>query len=432
MSAVAESRVRMGSALVAVLAALTLLIQPWASLGIMLVAATSIVMLLVAPYAVVGLHFGGVSETLRYSLGETLPHGLVALVTASVLLCVARKGRINRGVTSLLVLSQVGFAVLMFASSQWAPDPEQCFSKLQGFIVSNMLALVAPLLMITTMREAGRVMIAFGVGAATLTTLVWHATLTGSLAEVQQLQGLNICPINTGRTAGLGALIAVYWLWQARHRNRRALPILAGVLVFFLYGLVASQTRGAVLAFVISLLVLVGCNWICLRHSGITWVTIGLASVLTIVAFTTLPSEFVGRYSDPLSTAPMRIVLLKASSKIFLDAPLFGAGAGAAEYVLGIWPHNLFLETGAELGLAGLILLSVLLVGTFRAGLRTLMPVRADYEPGVLMATLLACFSFALIEAQVSASIVGNAVIWFFAGIILAVSAIKKKTLKQG
>jgi len=423
---------QIAASLLALLVGTAILIQPLAVLGITLAVAISIVMLLAAPYAVAGLHFGGASETLRYLLGDSLPHGLAALVTVAVLLCILRKGRINRGVTSLLVLSQVGFVILMFASIQWAADPQQGLSKLGGFIANNMLAFIVPLLIVTSTQEAERVIVAFGVGAATLTASLWYVTATGSIAEVQRLQGLNIGSIGSGRIAGLGALVAIYWIWQAGHKHRAALPVLAGVLLFFLYGLIASQTRGAVVAFVIGLLVFGGCNWIYLHRPGMAWVTIGGASVSAVVAFATLPAEFVGRYYNPLSTAARRIMLLNASWQMFLDAPLIGAGAGATEYLLGIWPHNLSLETGAELGLAGLVLLSILLVGTFLAALRTLKAARPDYQEGILMTTLLACFTFAIVEAQLSANIVGNAVIWFFAGMILAVSTVEKERHREG
>jgi len=366
--------------LLALLLGTAILFQPLAVLGMTLAAAISIVMLLAAPYAVAGLHFGGASETLRYLLGESLPHGLAALVIASVFLCILRKGRINRGMTSLLVLSQVGFVLLMFASIQWAADPQQWGNKFGGFIANNMLAFVVPVLIVTSTQDAERVMAAFGVGAATLTALLWYVTATSSITEVQQLQGLNIDPINSGRIAGLGALVAIYWIWQAGHKNRAARPVFVGVLVFFLYGLVASQTRGAVVAFVFGLLVFAGCNWIYLHRSGMGWVTIGGASVFAVAAFATLPPEFIARYYDPLSTAARRIMLMTEGWKMFLASPLIGVGAGTTEYLLGIWPHNLFVETAAELGLSGLVLLLILLAGTFLAAWRTLKAVRPDYQ----------------------------------------------------
>ena len=418
--------------LLALLLGTAILFQPLAVLGMTLAAAISIAMLLAAPYAVAGLHFGGASETLRYLLGESLPHGLAALVIASVFLCILRKGRINRGVSSLLVLSQIGFVILMFASIQWTADPQQWVSKFGGFIANNMLAFIVPVLIVTSTQEAERVMAAFGVGAATLTALLWYVTATGSIAEVQRLQGLNIGSIGSGRIAGLGALVAIYWIWQAGHKHRAARLVLTGVLVFFLYGLIASQTRGAVVAFVIGLLVFVGCNWTYLHRPGMVWVTIGGASVFAIAAFATLPPEFVGRYYDPLSTVARRIVLMTEGWKIFLGTPLIGAGAGATEYLIGIWPHNLFVETAAELGLAGLVLLSILLVGILLAAWRTLNAVRPNYQTSVLMTMLLACFIFAIVEAQVSANIVGNAIIWFFAGMILAVSTVAKQRHREG
>jgi len=389
---------------------------------VLLAAAASVVMLVVAPYAIVGLHFGGASETLRYLMGGALPHGLAALITASVLLCVLRKGRINRATISLTVISQLALVILMFASIQWASDTQEAVGKFQGFIVCNMLALLAPLLILTSQREAVRVMGAFGVGAAMLTALVWSASASGPAGPVKQLTGYNIESIMGGRIAGLGALIAIFWIWQARGKMRWALPALVGILAFFAYSLIAVQTRGAVAAFVVGMMVFATCTWVYLRRPGAAWLTIVAGIAFAIVAYLTLPPWFIARYSDPLSTAARRLMLFKESWEMFLAAPLLGNGIGSTEYLLGIWSHNLFLETAAELGLAGLVLLMFLLATALLVALRTLKRARGDYQLGVLMSALLACFTFSVVEAQVSANIVGNYLIWFFAGMILAVA----------
>lgn len=70
---------------------------------------------------------------------------------------------------------------------------------------------------------------------------------------------------------------------------------------------------------------------------------------------------------------PARVELWDTAGRAFLERPVMGLGWGgfAAISWIDVYPHNLFLETAAELGLVGLLFLSIILALAIRGVWRT-------------------------------------------------------------
>jgi O-antigen ligase len=151
--------------------------------------------------------------------------------------------------------------------------------------------------------------------------------------------------------------------------------------------------------------------------------TAGLAGAVLATQF--VPGQSIQRSLSFLSgsgsglSSNGRSQLWSEAWGLFTSHPLFGAGTGSFFGFDGLnqYPHNLFLEVAAELGLVGLVLLVVFLAsswfGVVRAARRFGLPGRPEVA---LVASL---FTAALVNAMFSGDITTNGGLWLAAGLVL-------------
>jgi putative inorganic carbon (HCO3(-)) transporter len=218
--------------------------------------------------------------------------------------------------------------------------------------------------------------------------------------------------LNPNRVAGLlvlyPSLLLALLLAAAPHA--RATPIwwlgkglLVGLLAFFSMALLLTQSRTALLAALCS----VGVVSLLAGRRG--WIVLGLGALVAAASLSVLgPGGVVDMVAvqspDAEGAAPIarlladrdvagRFLLWQRAGYAILDAPLTGIGINAF-HLLAQEPyprlpnfrpdpdithaHNLFLQTGLDLGLPGLLAYSILLV---MAGM-TLFRLWSDTQPG--------------------------------------------------
>jgi O-antigen ligase len=117
-----------------------------------------------------------------------------------------------------------------------------------------------------------------------------------------------------------------------------------------------------------------------------------------------------------------RAQLWGAAQTAFTDHPLVGIGTGgfAALEPVEIYPHNLFLEVGAEVGTLGLVALVAFLLSTLFAIVRAHRLAPPGDRGDVALAAAL--FFAAFVNAQVSGDITTNDGVWLAAGLVLGVA----------
>jgi O-antigen ligase len=319
--------------------------------------------------------------------------GFVAVVVASGLWAASTSGWV-------FAMGQVGLALAYFAVHALLIDhPSQVEGLLKVYVVGAVFA-------------AGY---GFAQAAADL--------------RAEGLQGdANIYALY--QVAAVPALLA---LVKATHGWQRALWALTAIPI--LYSVVASQSRGALLALIATAIVLA-------IMSPRRRLLLPLGAVAALVIFTVAP------YIDD-RYAPERVSADRASGRIdiwfsawqlFLDHPFTGIGAGnfvgrsidlltttpgvelVKSHLLtgrGIEVHNIYLESLAERGIFGLLTLVVLLLTALAA---LLIAAQRFRTPAV---EALAPMMVAFCVAAFFLSVANSKLLWMLIGVAAALLAIR-------
>ena len=119
----------------------------------------------------------------------------------------------------------------------------------------------------------------------------------------------------------------------------------------------------------------------------------------------------------------------QASWEMLKKQPLFGVGFGGYSYTNDkrqryLYPHNYFLEIGAETGLVGLALFSLFLALALWRAFRLLQK-RPDVTSWIAVTLMI----YALIAGLVSYSITYHTMFWIAFGLVLSLDIPKKRSL---
>jgi O-antigen ligase len=322
------------------------------------------------------------------------------------------------------VLLTVATVAWMVARLPASADTAYGSFKLQLFVAENLTLLVAGvvvgrsrrdfrLFLLLTLAMSALAAVVLARGLATGQT---DAIMTGRLALSSDYN-----PIIFGRDAARAITIAVLLLLVARVAWLRlvalaSLPLLA-------VSFTASGSRGPALGLVVGLVALLALTLRepASRRRVLAVFAGGAAGALLISRL--VPSEnvsrslsfLVGNSSDAYSNG--RTELWDLAWQSFASHPLAGLGTGGFGDVdpNNLYPHNLLLETAAELGIVGLVLVAATIaVGASRA-LRTWSRSDAADKPDVAVA-----FSFlvaAAVNAMFSGDIAVNNGVWLAVGL---------------
>lgn len=237
-------------------------------------------------------------------------------------------------------------------------------------------------------------------------------------------------PIPLSLTLGLGMIASITLLAVFRERRTVQALVLAGFLVMG-YAMVLTNTRSvmlslplALVAGVVSLRTRVPAS--ALFKTGII-VAVAVASVAAIAAYR---YELVERSFSGLSrilggeygaSEMDRIIAWHNAAAQFFDHPFLGTGAGVFEKKYGMYPHNIMLEVGAGFGMAGLVLLILLLALTIWRCVRLV-----SLTGAVLLATVV----FVLLVAQVSLAFWMHKMLFLCMGVVAANSLARKRGIR--
>lgn len=124
-----------------------------------------------------------------------------------------------------------------------------------------------------------------------------------------------------------------------------------------------------------------------------------------------------------------RALLFYAAAETISENPVMGIGLSGfrtyAKGIVAIYPHNILLETWAEVGLAGFLILCTLIIMTFWLGYQSMLKNRGSPQYFQQMMMLIAGYLVNLTYAQSIGQITSHKPLWIFMGLILALEQIK-------
>lgn len=370
------------------------------------------------PDVYLGIHIGGLIPVLLWLAGLRETMGWSALVVLAVFILVLRLKENWQGLATFPMLSQYIFGFYILLSFFWMSEmSEYSVEKIRYFFGWTFIPFIGAVA--CTLSGKLKYFLYSFFSSYVIFTLfsVFHAKEVVGSSE--RVTSMIYDTIMTGRIAGLALLFA---LWMFFHSKRMYVNILCLALSApLVFVLAVTQTRGAVVAFLIGLLFLLLTRKMQLKTIG--WIC-GII-IISFSFFWFVPIEQLGRFtqsSDELrssNSVSIRIDLYKDAIAVFFKNPLLGVGiGGGSRHLFFDYPHNIIFEIAAELGLIGLGLFLCMIVIVIK---RFITLMRKDSENPFIEISM-ASFLFALVAAQFSYDIPRNGLIWIFGGIILAMS----------
>lgn len=424
----------MGVGALGALALVPVIAQP--ILGIVLVAAVLAVWLAWKSIAY-PLALASIPTVVEAIIGyNPLPKGGVTFLFAAwiglaIMFAVMRKTheQATRALLSAPVLLSFVLLGVMLLRLGSSPGEAYGSTKVQHFIANNLIFMIGAVFVGSSRRDLRLALSIFLIIAACGGLLLVFKLLSGGLhATFDNRFALSAdeYPIYLGRSSADGVILAIYAVLAASRLWTRMAAM--AVLPLLLVALVASGSRGPVLAFAVGLIVFMGlisASREARRRLQLVGVTLLAAVVVVPLA---LPSSSIGRAISTLlgSGAGLssngRSELWAKAFTGFAQHPLFGLGTGGFASLNPPlpYPHNLLLEMSVELGVIGLLLVSSIIVGFARRlfGAWRAMIGRDKVEA----ATLIALFVMALVNAMFSGAVQDNSELWVWGGIGVGMS----------
>lgn len=418
-----------------VLLLLPALLRP--TMGILLVGAVVAVWLASRSVAY-PLALSGVAPVIDAVYGSNpLPKGGVTLIGAlwiglAVLLALIRGEHAvpRRALWSAPVLLSLLLLGLMLLRLGESPDEAYGSAKLQLYVADNLMFLVGGVF-VGSRRKDLRLFLYLLLGVATLGALLLLFQLVSGSARTVVGERFSLSaqeyPIYLARNSADGLLIAIYAIVVARRLAVRVAAL--AVFPVLTVAMLAAGSRGPVLAFVVGLIALIALSAATRQARRRLLLVAAAVIVATIVVPLVVPGSAISRSlstilgsATGLSTNGRSELWLQAYRSIGAH-PLFGLGTGGFGAINPeqLYPHNIFLETAVELGVAGALIVLGIVVGAIRR-----LVARWRFSVGAERmdaAVLLALLAAATVNACFSGALPDNLDIWLWAGVAAGMSA---------
>jgi len=322
----------------------------------------------------------------------------------------------------------------------WSPAQARGWDKGVRFATLTLLAFVAPMFLLDTWLRLERFFwTLFLVGMVFTVRAMTSLYLAGGLQRLVNVLGADYLILGhvCGLTAGLGAYFLVGYKTKWWLRLLLLVGVIASVLVMSL-----GAARGPMVAW---LLAFISPMFLGRRRSRQSLLVLGILLIGVVLfagswALGWLPYEVTARFEllfaaffrgDLLALELVpRLHIWRVGLDMFLQHPILGAGAGAYQTsVRGleiVYPHNVFLEAGAELGIVGLMLVLFLIVIPL-VRWRRCSEMHLSSRHKSIFDLVLWVYSFFFVEVIKSGDFNSNRTFWMSVGIMLSVCAITRR-----
>jgi len=333
----------------------------------------------------------------------------------------------------LFIMYPFLFGALMFVSSFWSPVTSYGLEKTLVYFVFSIGLAAVLLTQLRTMEDIRGLMIF--VFMFSLITAFWgvveNRTAFDSWREMQFYGGssdpensLVELAIAYGRRSGLGLLTAIALMPLVKQKLYRCLLVAA--ILFLLIILVKSGSRGALVGTVVGIF-----SYFFLTARGkwgknLMFVFLLMAGIYLIIDLSSGLLEYRYQQDNFERSKDFRLSMYIHGFTVFLDYPLAGVGAGGwGSLYFGsgsrMYPHNIFSEIGAEMGILGLWFFCMFLWKTFSKWLRLKRILRSDNQASAILHWAFSFLLSGLAYAQFSGHVSRNEWIWISSAIIFAI-----------
>jgi O-antigen ligase len=337
------------------------------------------------------------------------------------------------GVTCALAVLMV--ARLQSGSTAYGLSFSYPSFKFQLFVTGNLILVVAGILIGRSEHDFDLlILLTLAISALSALVLIKQLLSGHAVAPVGGRYSISPLenPIFLGRRSAEGIIIALFVLLTGKAVWMRMAGLAA--VPFLTVALLASGSRGPVLALIVGTVVLLA---FLLRdpvhRRRLVGVAVG-AVAAGVLAPQLVPGGNIGRSLSFLvgSTGGLsstgRFHLWSEAWNSFLAHPLFGLGTGGFSRFepVYLYPHNLFLEAMAEYGIIGLVLV-VAFVGYGLSRMRAAWRLGSS-DTRLRTALVVALFSSAFVNTLLSDSLELATAVWLAVGLStgLALAASKR------
>ncbi len=364
---------------------------------------------------------------------------LLGLVVAMV-----RRDRTLPSLRLVLDFSAVGtiaLAALMLARLPASGDQSYGLEKIELFALAAIVPYIVGVVVGFVRRDLElfvRVFVGMVVAAALYNTFLIVTGAANKQFSDRYSLDATIDVIGLSRTMGAVSLILLFLMVRAETQRTRLLYALALVPVAITF--LSSGSRGPVIGMVVALpsvLLWRAASPALARRLAAALVAVGALAVVAVIAL--VPPEATQRSLSIFQTTQetgdtSRLILWSEAIHAFssnLTHTLVGIGTGgyAAIATTGaIYPHNIVLEVGAELGVIGVLALAAFVLSVVVRLLRLLGQGGETAGWAGLVFTL---FVFSLVNAQFSGDVSYNSSLWLWGGIASGLAAATRAGLRH-
>jgi len=338
-----------------------------------------------------------------------------------------------RLVIDISAAGTIALAALMLARLPASGDYSYGVNKIELFVLIGVLPYVVGVVVGFVRRDLElffRVYVAMAVAAALYSS---YQLATGTANQVfsdRYSLDASIDVIGLGRTMGEVSLILLFLIVRAGTLRKRAVLALALAPVAVTF--ISSGSRGPVIGLAVALpsvLLWRAASPAIARRLAWSMVAVGGLAVVAVIAF--VPPEATQRSLSIFQTTQetgdtSRIVLWGEAMHAFssdLMHTLVGVGTGGYASIAttgALYPHNIVLEIGSELGILGLLAFAAFVISVV---VRLLRLIARGGESAGWSGLLLTLFVFSLVNAQFSGDVPYNSGLWLWGGLASGLAA---------
>jgi O-antigen ligase len=314
----------------------------------------------------------------------------------------------------------------MIASLLYTPVLSVGADKAGRFLVLTGIAIISPFVLLDSPKRV-RVFL-YSMGAI---GLMISAESLANLGGSDRLTAPGASTIQLGTAAGTGMAIAWSLLLPELPLRRRILVYPAVGALFI--ALLGSGARGPLIGSVCCILFVLWKFRKLAVDIGILTAAgfVGLAKVgIPAASFKYLGTLING---DPAAAMATRNNLLLLAWHLFQEHPFLGVGIGGYQYFSpdpeNIFPHNIFLELGAELGIIPVVAFTGLVIWAFWEAFQQLRDLDFPYWQESFAVLSLLIFGF--LQMIKSGDINDNRTMWFAMGLPFLLRYLAKRAPSQ-